>query len=272
MENFEIIDGVVVSYFGKEENVVIPEFVTKIGKEAFKENNDIKSVTIPDSVEVIGESAFELCENLTSVRLPKNLKVIESFAFSECTSLSDVTLPLGVEEIYPHAFFECRMKEVNIGPKLNILGLLAFGGFGNLVTSFNVSKDNEHFSSVNGVLYNKDKTKLLMYPQKRYEECFTPLSTVKEIYDYAFTSLSNFDTKEKAMIIKINEGAAKIGEKAFFADIGAGDVYLPSSIEEIGEEAFASFGITSGSKVHVIKGSKSEELLRLIDNVNYVVE
>ena len=272
MENFEIINCVVVSYSGKEENVVIPEGVTKIGKEAFKENNDIKIVTIPDSVEVIGKSAFELCENLTSVKFSKNLKIIESFAFSECTSLSDVTLPSSVEEIYPHAFFECKMKEVTLGPKLSTLGLLAFGGFGNLVTAFNVSEDNEHFSSVNGVLYNKDKTKLLMYPQKRYEECFTPISSVKEIYDYAFTSLSNFDTKEKAMIIKINEGATKIGEKAFFADIGAGDVYLPSSIEEIGEEAFGSFGITSGSKVHVIKGSKSEELIRLMDNVNYVAD
>ena len=270
MENFEIVDGVLVAYSGKEENVVVPTSVTRIGKEAFKENLSIKSVTIPLSVTEIGESAFELCENLVKVQLPSSLKKIEALAFSECTSLSDVNIPLDIEEINAHAFFDCRIKEVTLGPKFDVLGLLAFGGYNNLVSSFNVSKDNKRFSSVDGVLYNKDKTTLIMYPQRKYVDCFTPLSSVNKIYDYAFTSLGVFGEDKKLLTIKLNDEVKTKGSIAFFEDIYGVNLYLPSNVEEIGEKAFDSFGIVNDKcTLHVEKGSKTEDLLKK-DNVCYI--
>ena len=58
---FVINDGVLEKYTGAESDVIIPEGVTTIGKDAFSHNSAIRSVTIPEGVKVIGNSAFGGC-------------------------------------------------------------------------------------------------------------------------------------------------------------------------------------------------------------------
>ena len=70
---FEIENGVLVRYRGEEEHVVIPDGVSKIADEVFKDCMEIKSVVFPEGLEEIGESAFEGCSALKSVTLPDSV-------------------------------------------------------------------------------------------------------------------------------------------------------------------------------------------------------
>ncbi len=68
-------------------NSVIPDYITIIGKCAFKNCTDLKSVTIPDSVTIIENHAFYGCENITNVSLSNKIKRFENGVFLGCTAL-----------------------------------------------------------------------------------------------------------------------------------------------------------------------------------------
>lgn len=95
--NLYIIENVLVEANKEtiEGDVVIPDGVTRISSEAFRECKKITGVTIPDSVTEIGTEAFFWCSDLTSVKLPANITEIKSFTFAYC-GLKNVDVPDGV--------------------------------------------------------------------------------------------------------------------------------------------------------------------------------
>lgn len=105
----EIKNGVLVSYNGQAESIVIPNCIEKIGDEAFIENKSLKEVTISFGVKEIGQSAFEGCVKLESISIPDSVQIIGGGAFSRCRSLSSITIP--VKEIGNNAFAECVKLE-----------------------------------------------------------------------------------------------------------------------------------------------------------------
>jgi len=112
--DFEITNGVLESYKGKDSQVVIPEGVTAIGLGAFRDCTSLTSVTIPDSVKEIGICAFEGCTSLVSVNIPEGVKEIGNCAFEGCTSLASVTIPESVTKIGSYAFKGCTsLKEIH---------------------------------------------------------------------------------------------------------------------------------------------------------------
>ena len=76
---FQIENGVLKKYTGKDKDVVIPE--TRIGNGAFEDCKSLTSVTIPDGVTKIDEYAFRGCENLTSITIPDSVTYIGEDAF-----------------------------------------------------------------------------------------------------------------------------------------------------------------------------------------------
>lgn len=74
-EVFEIGDGVLISYKGNADNVIIPNSIIVIGYGAFWGCRSLKSITIPDSVKSIGDYAFFSCEML-SVKIPPSVSCI----------------------------------------------------------------------------------------------------------------------------------------------------------------------------------------------------
>ena len=76
---------------GKEiTNLVIPNSVTTIGNDAFRNCSGLTSITIPDSVTLIGKSAFSGCGALISITIPNSVTSIGSAVFSNCSSLKTV--------------------------------------------------------------------------------------------------------------------------------------------------------------------------------------
>jgi len=99
LQEFNIYDGVLGSYYGPGGDIVIPEGVTEIGDLAFSGRSDITSIFVPTGVEKIGKCAFEICSGLTRVVIPDGAKKIGEGAFRWCSALKEVVIPDSVEPI-----------------------------------------------------------------------------------------------------------------------------------------------------------------------------
>ncbi len=71
-------------------NSVIPNYVTKIGSQAFSGRTSLQSITIPNSVTSIGYAAFDYCTSLQSITIPSSVTSIEMGAFINCKNLNSI--------------------------------------------------------------------------------------------------------------------------------------------------------------------------------------
>lgn len=108
-------------------SVVLPDSVQEIGESAFRDCTALTSVVIPDSVQKIGDYAFYGCSSLTIVEIPDSVGGIAEYAFCECESLISVTIPNSVWGIGEHAFYKCRsLTSVSIPSSVKVIGEYAF--------------------------------------------------------------------------------------------------------------------------------------------------
>ncbi len=110
-------------------SVIIPESVVEIEKGAFLWCSDLLYIDIPDSVEKIGYEAFHCCLILERVKLPRALKFLGDYAFSECGMLHEIVIPDGVTKIENFAFYVCTsLAHVKLPKDLTEIGKMAFSG------------------------------------------------------------------------------------------------------------------------------------------------
>jgi len=236
-------------------SITLPEGITTIGEYVFHYSN-ITSITIPESVTAIDEGAFEHCENLKTVSLPEGLTIIEDYTFSSCVSLQSIEIPSTVTEIGIHAFFDCdNLTSVHIPETVEDIGSMAFSGC-NSLQEITVDSENQNYSAEDGILYNKEKTTLVVYPAGKTDETFTIPSTVNNIKRYAFCGCHNLKTViipsswttipngafascYGLTYIEIPAGVTEIGGSAFTNCYTLTSVTLPNTLKEIGEDAFA---------------------------------
>ncbi|MEE1126249.1 MAG: Ig-like domain-containing protein [Acutalibacteraceae bacterium] len=202
----------------KEDNTVVSEADTKlsytVGGETFYYDVTDNKVTI-----LVYEG------NGKNVVIPNEIDgmpvtEIYVYAFAKGESFNSITIPKNVKyfpiEIFDRSY---NIKEIIVDP------------------------ENSNYSSVNGVLYNKDKTTLLYYPPAKAGSSFTIPSTVKEIGRTAFLRNKNLES------IKIPNSVTILGDSSFDGCEKLKSVTLPDSITNMGVYVFANCNSLTTAKL-----------------------
>ncbi len=155
-------------------------------------NSLIKNVVIEEGVTGLGRNTFTNCPNIKSINISATV-----------TDLNAIT------DIYYNNIQESKCFE-----------------------SINVSEENQNYSSIDGVLFNKEKTKLICYPTNKPDEHYSVPETVETIAAYAFSY------NDKLVNIDIPDSVTSIENYAFYECQALKNVVLPTSITSIEDNLF----------------------------------
>ena len=198
--------------------------------EITKYNGSASNLNIPSTIDgkqvsYIGSDSFRGNKYLNSITIPDSVKVIQPRAFAECSNLSTLKFGKNVEKIYDYVFYQTNITEITLPEKLNYISGIAF--LGNcVIKNINVDSNNANFSSNNGIVFSKDKKKIVLYPQGKTEKAYTIPSTVEEICDSAF-SYAQVES------ITIPSSVKKFGNYVF-SSTNITSIKIPSTVTEMG--------------------------------------
>lgn len=140
-------------------SIVIPSSVTDICAYAFYGCESLGRVDMPSAMSYIGHSAFAGCTCLKSISLPEGIVNINRGTFSS-SGLTTIFIPNTVTKIWNYAFSDCENLEYVYIPASVTEMEGAFDRCSN-IKMLVIDKDNEVYSFSDGVLYDKEKTKIL---------------------------------------------------------------------------------------------------------------
>lgn len=128
---------------------------------------------------------FDNCSSLSSITFSGNVTSIGNHAFYECNSLISITLPDSITSIFYCSFLRHKKIEITI------------------------SSVNPHYKTVDGVLFNKNGSKLMQYPQGKKDTSYSVPENVTSIDDCAFYKCSSL------ISITLPDSITSIGDNSF---------------------------------------------------------
>ena len=204
----------------------------------------IKSAVIESGITGIGSYLLSGCY-LTSVSLPAGLTEIGQGAFLASDLSGNITLPLTLEKIGDAAFMSCsELTGITIPENVTSIGTSVFN-YCNSLVAITVDAANQDYSSENGVLFDKAKTRLMAYPCAKYGDYVIP-GTVTDIDPEAFLWAVGLTS------VTIPESVTDIGYGAFESCEALTDVTLPGSVSEASARLF--YGCTGLQEVTLGSG------------------
>ena len=251
---FKSIDGVLVSLDGKKLIAYpnakpgaassLPAYQGVIGQPS------ASVYKIPDGVEIVGQAAFAQVNGLTAIEL-NEVKKLEKGAFDKQT----------------------KLRNVRLGSSVDTIEEGAFGGNQNL-TAFDVDPHNPNYTSDDGVIYNADKTELVLFPGGKGGE-YTTLPTTTKIRRRAFyynNVLAKVNFNKDLEVIDGDafqattelknitfEAPARVKSIGTFAFQGSGltELNIPASLQTVD---WSAFGFSKLKKITVADGSQLQSI------------
>jgi len=206
--------------------------------------------------------------DISEINLPNN--TLPSFAFSY-VDIDNIILPNSVVTYEWQCFFNSNAKYVKVGtatsilfedpsPYYNSYDYTAFSNTREMIV-YEVEGDNNHFVSIEGVIYSKDMKQLIAYPSNKADNAFTIPEGVETICFAACSNTRNLNSlsipnslktisdygltgSEDINNIQWGSGLEIIGYSAFMLAEDLGEITLPEGLETIVSSAFYSSGIT----------------------------
>ena len=166
-------------------------------------------------VRVIGDQAFQESGGLTSVTVSNGIASIGNYAFEFCPNLVSVTIPASVTNIGVEAFTE-----------------------GSSLTAITVNPQNPYYSSVNGILFDKNQTLLVAYPGG-LSGSYTIPESVSNLAESAFAVCARLTS------VTIDSNITVITDNAFAQCYNLTNVTIPGSVTSIGNDAFQLSGLSA---------------------------
>lgn len=246
--NYKLVDGALFSadmetlyrYLGGSQNMTytVPDSVTAIAQNAFRNCKNLKSITVGSNVESIETNAFEGCANLTDIDL-SNVSDIYSEAFKNCTNLKNVELG-SVKEINSKAFDGCKsLESITIPASVSNIGSGIFANCDSLKNII-VADGNSKYSTVDGCLYQGQN--LMEYPNAKAENYVVSSGT-------QVIKMSAFEGRASLKSIVIPDSVDRIYEYAFADCVNLTSVTLPEGFDSIDSYTFNN--CTSLSKINI---------------------
>ena len=184
--------------------------VTRVGKMAFYLAPQLQHVTIGENVKLIDERAFAVCRNLSQVVIGENVDSILLNAFASGTSkIKVLDIPKNVKFIENKSLSAYSLEAINVHP------------------------DNANYTSVDGVLFNKQKNYLQEFPRSKATTYMIP-DYVDTIGNLAFASNHNI----VSISFSPNSQLKHIEKEAFMGCVFMQRLELPTSLQSIEERAF----------------------------------
>ncbi len=213
-------------------HITIPDNVTSIAPYAFDGCRSLESIVIPNSVTTISYSLFSSCVNLKNITIPDSVTSIGIYAFIYCNSLESIVIPDSVTSIAEDCFNWCNsLTNITIGSGVVSIGKDAFQFNPNL-TEISVSERNKVYSSVNGVLFNKDRTELIQYPAGKKEATYVIPDGVTSIGRSGILECSNLEN------LIVPDSVISIGEYSFEGCIHLSRVFYQGNVPSVGFYAY----------------------------------
>lgn len=226
-------------------NVTIGPNVTSIGNGAFLNCAELKSIVVPDSVTNFGNNIFTSDPQLYSVTLGNGVPGLPDYTFEYCTSLTNVVIGSGVASFGNAVFTQCPLLAITVDPQ------------------------NQFYCSADGVFFDKQKTKLIVYPVGKGGSTYTIPESVTVIGGDAFYNCSSFtsitipnavtDIQFSAFSgcsgltnVTLGNNVLTLDTAAFESCSSLTSVTLPDSVTTIGEYAF--YNCTSLTNVVIGRG------------------
>ena len=208
-------------------SITLSNCLTELGEYAFYNCLALTDITIPSSLSQIERCTFAFCNALTSVSLPNSISSIGDDAFECCSSLSDIEIPSEIVSIGIRAFDRCSSLSIVSIPSSTVsIGKGAFRVCASLV-AFNVDASNEYYSSIDGVLFDKEQAILLYYPAGKEDNSYTIPNSVTSISGEAFWGCAALEK------INIPESVEYIADYAFESCSSLKSITFPSSLKTL---------------------------------------
>lgn len=201
--------------------VVIKQGITKIGRSAFGDCENLMKVDIPSSVIAIGDYAFFRCYRVENIIIPDTVTEIGECAFYGCDGLTSFTIPSSVTKIGERAFYGCDgLTSMVVPSSITYIPRGLFWKCHNL----------EYVDICEGVG---------AIGEEAFRACDALInveipSSVKKLGGEAFQEC------KKLVNVVIPEGVTEIGDSAFQYCESLTNVLMPETITRIGSFAFGS--------------------------------